>query len=161
MFGVLDMPYIEKCIKRILTEKHIEFDEFQHEAVYTSEQTASVRGYSSSAVIKSLIFRTDTGRFILVLNPGDKEVDTKTITRMENVKQMHLAKPEEVQRVAGIPIGCVAPFGLKTGLRTYLNKELLKNAYLYFNPGIPTKTITIKATDLMNILENPIQFTGE
>ena len=108
-----------------------------------------------------MIFRTDTGRFILVLNPGDKEVNTKTITRMENVKQMHLAKPEEVQRVAGIPIGCVAPFGLKTGLRTYLNKELLKNAYLYFNPGIHTKTITIKATDLMNILENPIQFTGE
>ncbi len=68
MFGVLDMPYIEKCIKRILTEKHIEFNEFQHEAVYTSEQTASVRGYSSSEVIKSLIFRTDTGRFILVLN---------------------------------------------------------------------------------------------
>jgi Ala-tRNA(Pro) deacylase len=155
------MPYIEKSIKRILSERHIEFEESQHEAVYTSEQAASVRGSSSKEGIKSLIFRTDTGRFILVLNPGNKEVDTKTIARLENVKQVYLAKPEEVLKIAGVPIGCVAPFGLKTRLSTYLNKELLKNDYLYFNPGIHTKTIVMRTTDLLNILENPIQFTED
>ena len=152
------MSYIEKSIKRILTERHIKFAEFQHEAVYTSEQAASVRGASSSEGIKSLLFRTDTGRFILVLNPGNKEVATKTIARLENVKHVYLAKPAEVLKITGVPIGCVAPFGLKTRLKTYLSKALLKNDRLYFNPGIHTKTIVIKTTDLLNILENPIQF---
>ena len=154
------MPYVEKKIKQILAEKNIEFEEFQHEAVYTSEQAARVRGLKSAkAGIKSLIFKTETGRFILVLNPGDRKVDTKKIAQMENVRQLFIAKPEEVEKVTGVPIGCVAPFGLKTKLKTYLNEELLENEYLYFNPGIHTKTVEIRAVDLLQVLENPIRFT--
>ncbi|GAG97561.1 unnamed protein product, partial [marine sediment metagenome] len=67
--------------------------------------------------------------------------------------------PEEVEKVTGVPIGCVAPFGLKTKLKTYLNEELLENEYLYFNPGIHTKTVEIRAADLLQVLENPIRFT--
>ena len=154
------MPYIEKNIKRILTEKNIEFEEFQHEAVHTSEQATRVRGLKSGReVIKSMIFKTETGKFILVLNPGDRKVDTKKIAKMENAKHLSIAKPEEVEKVTGVPIGCVAPFGLKTKLKTYLNEELLKSEYLYFNPGLHTKTVEIRAADLLQVLENPIKFT--
>lgn len=154
------MPYVEKNIKRILAEKNIEFEEFQHEAVYTSEQAARVRGLNSAkAGIKSMIFKTETGKFILVLNPGDRKVDTKKIAKMEKAKYLSIAKPEEVEKVAGVPIGCVAPFGLKTKLKTYLNEELLKSEYLYFNPGLHTKTVEIRAADLLQVLESPIRFT--
>jgi len=154
------MPYIEKNIKRILAEKNIEFEEFQHEAVYTSEQAARVRGLKSGReVIKSMIFKTETGKFILVLNHGDRKVDTKKIAKMENAKHLSIAKPEEVEKVTGVPIGCVAPFGLKTKLKTYLNEELLESEYLYFNPGSHTKTLEIRAADLLQVLENPIKFT--
>ena len=153
------MPYIEKNIKRMLTERHIEFDEFQHEAVHTAEEAASVTGSSSSEWIKSLVFRTDTGDFILILNPGDKQVDTKLIACVENVKHVSLAKPEDVLKITGVQIGCVAPFGLKTKLKTYLNAALLKNVYLYFAPGIHTKTIRIKTKDLLTVLEDPQHFT--
>lgn len=154
------MSYVEKRIKQILVEKNIEFEEFQHEAVYTSEQAARVRGLKSAkAGIKSMIFKTETGKFILVLNPGDRKVDTKEIAQMEKAKHLSIAKPEEVEKVTGVPIGCVAPFGLKTKLKTYLNEELLKSEYLYFNPGLHTKTVEIRAADLLQVLENPIRFT--
>ena len=71
-----------------------------------------------------------------------------------------MAKPEEVQKVAGVPIGCVPPFGLVTELRTYLNEESLENEYVYFNPGSHTKTIKMKALDILKALENPIRFTS-
>lgn len=154
------MSYVEKRIKQILVEKNIEFEEFEHEAVYTSEQAARVRGLKSAkAGIKSMIFKTETGRFILVLNPGDRKVDTKKIAQMEDAKHLSIANPEEVEKVTGVPIGCVAPFGLKTKLKTYLNEELLKSEYLYFNPGLHTKTVEIRAADLLQVLENPIRFT--
>ncbi len=153
------MSSIEKKIKQILAEKDIPFQEFEHEAVYTSEQAANVRGLTSAREgIKAMIFKTDTGRFILVLNPGNKKIDTKAIARMENVKNLSLAAPEKVEEIAGVSIGCVAPFGLKTELKTYLSRELLENEYLYFNPGSHTKTIKMKAADLMKVLEHPIEF---
>ncbi len=154
------MSYVEKRIKQILVEENIEFEEFQHEAVYTSEQAARIRGLKSAkAGIKSMIFKTETGKFILVLNPGDRKVDTKEIAQLEKAKHLSIAKPEEVEKVTGVPTGCVAPFGLKTKLKTYLNEELLKSEYLYFNPGIHTKTVEIRAVDLLQVLENPIRFT--
>jgi len=153
------MSLVEKRIKQILIEKNIPFEEFEHEAVYTSEQAAAVRGLGSAKEgIKSTIFGTETGKFILVLNPGDKKIDTKTIARLERVNRLFLATPEKVERIAGIPIGCVAPFGLKTKLKTYLNEALFENEYLYFNPGSHTKTIRIKAGDLLKVLDDPIKF---
>jgi prolyl-tRNA editing enzyme YbaK/EbsC (Cys-tRNA(Pro) deacylase) len=52
----------------------------------------------------------------------------------------------------------VAPLGLKTKMKTYISEELLENEFLYFNPGDHTKTIKIKASDLMQVLEDPIKF---
>jgi Ala-tRNA(Pro) deacylase len=153
------MSLVEKKIKEILNEKNIPFEEFEHEAVYTCEQAAAVRGLGTAKEgIKSLIFGTETGKFILVLNPGDRKIDTKKIARLEKVNRLFLASPEKVERLTGVPIGCVAPFGLKTRLKTYLNEELLESEYLYFNPGSHTKTIKIKASDLQKVLENPIEF---
>lgn len=151
---------VEEKIKQILTEKNIPFEEFEHEPVYTSEQAASVRGLKSAKEgIKAMLFETDAGEFILVLNPGDKKIDTKTIARMEKVKSLFLAAPEKVKKIAGVAVGCVAPFGLKTELKTYLSSELLKNEYLYFNPGSHTKTVKIRAKDLLKILKSPIEFS--
>lgn len=154
------MPYTDKKIKQILTEKNIEFDEFEHEAVHTSEQAAEVRGLGSAKQgAKAMIFKTKTGKFILVINPGDKRIDTKNIAKMENTKHLSLARPKEVENIAGVPIGCVPPFGLKMKLKTYLSEELLNNRHIYFNPGSHTKTVKIKAEDLLRLLENPIRFT--
>jgi Ala-tRNA(Pro) deacylase len=153
------MSLVEKKIKQVLTEKGIPFEEFEHEAVYTSEQAAHVRGLESAKEgIKSMIFKTNKGVFILVLNSGDKKIDSKKIARMEGVKNLNLAAPEEVERIAGVSIGCVAPFGLKTTLKTYLNEDLLDRGSLYFNPGDHKKTLKIRASDLLKILEDPVKF---
>jgi len=152
------MSFVEKRIKHILINFKIEFEEIEHEAVYTSQQAAQARGHSEGAGIKSMIFKTKEEKFILVLNPGNKDVDTKKIARMENTKSLFLAKPNEVEKVAGIPIGSVPPFGHNTKLKTYLNEELLKCEYLYFNPGSHTRTIKIKSKDLLKILGNPTSF---
>jgi len=153
------MSFVEQRIKNILTNNQIEFEETEHEAVYTSQKAAHVIGLESEeAGVKSLIFKTKEAEYILVLNPGNQKVDTKKIAQMENTKSLHFASPGDVVEITGIPIGCVPPFGHRTKLKTYLNEELLTYEYIYFNPGSHTKTIKIKSKDLLKVLENPIKF---
>ena len=153
------MSFVEQRIKNILTKKQIEFEETEHEAVYTSQKAAHVIGLESEeAGVKSLIFKTNKAEYILVLNPGNQKVDTKKIAQMKDTKSLHFASPEDVVEITGIPIGCVPPFGHRTKLKTYLNEELLICEYIYFNPGSHTKTIKIKSKDLLKVLENPIKF---
>jgi Cys-tRNA(Pro) deacylase len=153
------MSFVEQKIKQILSSNQIEFEETEHEAVYTSHKAAQVIGLEAEeAGVKSLILKTKEGAFILVLNPGNKKVDTKKIAQMEDTKSVYFASPEEVLKVTGIPIGSIPPFGHKTKLKTYLNEELLDCDYLYFNPGSHTKTIKMPSKDLLRVLENPIRF---
>ena len=153
------MSFVEQKIKQILTSNQIEFEETEHEAVYTSHKAAQVIGLEAEeAGVKSLILKTKEGAFILILNPGNKKVDTKKISQMEDTKSIYFASPEEVIKVTGIPIGSIPPFGHKTKLKTYLNEELLDCEYLYFNPGSHTKTIKMPSKDLLRVLENPIRF---
>ncbi len=153
------MSFVEQRIKNILADSQIEFEETEHEAVYTSQKAAHVIGLESEeAGVKSLIFKSKKAEYILVLNPGNQKVDTKKIAQMENTKSLHFASPEDVLEITGIPIGCVPPFGHRTKLKTYLNEELLTCEYIYFNPGSHTKTIKMKSKDLLKVLENPIKF---
>jgi len=153
------MSFVEKKIKQILNSNKVEFEETEHEAVYTSHKAAQVIGLEAEeAGVKSLILKTKEGAFILVLNPGNKKVDTKKIAELEGTKSIYFASPEEVIKVTGIPIGSIPPFGHKTKLKTYLNEELLDCEYLYFNPGSHTKTIKMPSKDLPIVLENPIRF---
>ena len=51
------MSFVEQRIKSILTNNQIEFEETEHEAVYTSQKAARVIGLESEeAGVKSLIF---------------------------------------------------------------------------------------------------------
>ena len=153
------MSFVEKKIKQILSSNQIEFEETEHEAVYTSQKAAQAIGLEAEeAGVQSLILKTKEGAFILVLNPGNKKVDTKKIAELEDTKSVYFASPEEVIKATGIPIGSIPPFGHKTKLKTYFNEELLDCEYLYFNPGSHTKTIKMPSKDLLRVLENPIRF---
>ncbi len=143
----------EKRIEKILKERNIKYDIFEHDPVYTCEQHVKVMHLSSEAGVKSLIFKTQEGRFILVLSLGNKKVDEKKISRIENTKSIKLAEPKEVLKIAGCPVGCVPPFGYIKRIKTYLDKDLLSSEYIYFNPGSHFKTLKIKSSDLLKIVK--------
>ena len=71
-------------------------------------------------------------------------------------KSIQLAKPKDVERIVGCPIGCVPPFGHKKEIKTYVDKELLGFDYLYFNPGNHSKTFRIHSKDLLKLIKEPI-----
>ncbi|MDX9820124.1 MAG: YbaK/EbsC family protein, partial [Desulfococcus multivorans] len=61
---------------------------------------------------------------------------------------------EEVAEKVGCEVGCVPPFGQMTALPIYMDAELTKKDYVYFNPGVHDKSFKIKAWDLKKV-SNP------
>ena len=148
---------IEKRIQDHLKDNEIEYEEFVHEPVYTCETAKKVVKFApNSTGVKNLLLETTERKFILVLCPGEKKIKTSKIAKLEGTKEVRLAKPEDVERLVGCPIGCVPPFGHNKEIKTYLDKELLEYDFLYFNPGNHSKTIKIQAKDLFKLIEKPI-----
>lgn len=139
-----------EAIVHLLEDAHIQYDQLEHEPVYTSEQAAAVRGLSLRQGAKSLLFKTKHG-FVLVVVLGDRRVDSKKLKKYLGVSDVRFADPEEVKEQMGCEIGSCYPLGVIAGLRTIVDRSLGANDVISFNPGRHTVSIKMRYADYRSI----------
>ena len=144
-------------IEYLLKENGFEHEIMEHEPVFTSDAAAKVRGVELRTGVKALVLKTPDKRFIMALCPGDKRADLKSIAKLEGVKKVSLASPEEVLEKTGCKVGSVPPFGHRRKLPTYMDKDVLLNEWVNFNIGLHTKSAKMKSSDLNRLVE-PVLF---
>ena len=143
----MEKPY--EAILRLLDEAHIQYEKFEHDPVFTSEEAAAIRGVSMSQAAKALLFKTKEGNFVLMVLPGDKRADSRKLKEYLGTKSIRFATPEEVEEQMGCKIGSCYPLGIIAGLRTLVDKSLSQNKEIFFNPGRHDISIKMKYTDFL------------
>jgi Ala-tRNA(Pro) deacylase len=134
----------------VLKANSVDFEELDHEPVYTSEDAAKVRGLTMESGAKSLLLKTND-KFLLVVIAGNKKLDSKKLKRTLNVKKIRFANSDEVENKMGCKVGACYPFGGIAHLDTYLDNSLLNQFKISFNPGVHHKSIKIKLNDYLRI----------
>lgn len=142
---------LEENILSLLAENKISYEAFEHEPVYTNPKMAEALHVNESDTVKSLVLKTKEGKLIVMVLPGDQKLDWKKAATRANTKKVAFAKEEEVKDAVGCEVGCVPPFGHLTPLPVYMDAELLKKDFVYFNPGVHHKSFKIKAWDLKKL----------
>ena len=142
---------LEEKIINMLKENKIPYEIFEHEPVYTNPAMAEALGVSESETVKSLVLMTKEKEMVVLVLPGNKRVDWKKAASGVGTKKVSFAKPEQVSEKVGCEVGCVPPFGQMTSLPIYMDTELTKKDYVYFNPGVHDKSFKIKAWDLKKL----------
>jgi Ala-tRNA(Pro) deacylase len=142
-----------KRIEHLLKEHGFDHEIMKHEPVFTSDAAARVRGVELKTGVKALVLKTPESKFIIGLCPGDKRIDLKRIASLVGVKKVSLASPEEVLKITNCEVGSVPPFGHPRKLRTYMDKDVLKNEWVNFNIGLHTKSAKMRSSDLNRLVE--------
>lgn len=145
---------LEEKIVGILKDARIPYEIFEHEPVYTNPAMALALNVSEAETVKSLVVVTKEKEMVVLVLPGDKKVDWKKAAAGIGTRKVSFAKPEAVAEKVGCEVGCVPPFGQLTDLPIYMDAELTKKDYVYFNPGVHDKSFKIKAWDLKKV-SNP------
>lgn len=142
------------AIKSLLDSKKADYELFEHEPVYTSEQAARVRDEPLRSGVKSLVFKARE-EFVLVLVPGDKKVDVGKLRAVTNKNDIRMATPEEVLKVCSCEVGSVHPFGnlMGPGLKIYMDRSILQNSRVNFNVGLHTMTVRMSPQNLKEIIK--------
>jgi Ala-tRNA(Pro) deacylase len=141
------MP-VEAKIVEILKKSKIAYEVVEHEPVYTNPAMAEALGVSEAETVKSLVLLTKEKQMVVLVLPGDKKVEWKKAAAGIGTKKVSFAKPEDVLEKVGCEVGCVPPFGQLTDLPIFMDPDLPKKAFVYFNPGRHDKSFKIKAWDL-------------
>jgi len=146
-----------KLLKEFLLRNGIRFEVSEHEAVYTSEEAARVRGVELKTGVKALVLKSERAGFVVGLVAADRKVDLKKLARIVGVKKLQLASAEEVLKLTGCEVGSVHPFGSLFGFPTYLDRSVLENDLVNFNAGLHTVSVQMRAEDLVKAIKPVVE----
>lgn len=148
------MATVFERIEIKLKEADVPYGVLRHEAVFTSEQAAAVRGTPLSSGAKALIVRAGE-RFLLLVLPADRKLDSRKARETLGVKSLRFATVDEVLELTGLKPGSIPPFGSLFGLPTYCDPALAENPSINFNAGDHTISVSMTYPDYLRA-ENPV-----
>src|SRR5256885_3745289 len=88
-------------IGSLLRERGVPFTVLRHDPVFTSEQSAAVRGTPLSSGAKALVLKAGE-QFLMAVLPADRKLDSKKARAGLGVKSLRFAGCAEVGRITGL-----------------------------------------------------------
>ena len=103
-------------------------------------------------MIKTLVLQDETGGLHLMLMHGDREVSTKALARVLDVKRLEPAPAAAAQRATGYQFGGTSPFGTRQALPTYVERSVLALPRIYINGGARGLLVSLAPEALTAVL---------
>jgi Cys-tRNA(Pro) deacylase len=95
------------------------------EGTKTAQDAANAIGVAVGQIVKSLVFAVD-GEIVMAYVSGANQLDEKKLAAAAGGSKCSRVDADAVREATGFPIGGVAPFGLATQLRIFVDPDLLQ-----------------------------------
>ncbi len=146
-------PQPETPVTRYLTQQSIPFRLFRHPGpIHSLEQAAAERGQSPDQVVRSIVFRTGTNQFVMVLIPGPRQVSWPTLRQFLGQSRLTMASEEEVLAATRYKTGAVSPFGLPAPMRILVDESITNQSEISIGSGERGLTVIMKTEDMLRAL---------
>lgn len=147
-----------KDIYKILKDLEIDYQKYDHPAVFTAEDASKHYVGMDAGECKNLFLRNQKGDVhFLVIVESTKRIDLKRLGELLDVKKLSFASAERMMKYLGVMPGSVSPFGLINDLEktvtVIIDNDLLKYEKLAFHPNINTATLVIATEDFRRYLD--------
>jgi len=132
---------------------NVQYNIYEHGAVYTSEEASHVRGVELKTGVKAMLLREkDGGKFLLADVAADRKLDFRKLEEIAKARHIRFATRDEVISATGCEPGSVHPIGHLFGIETFLDNSVLDNEFVNFNIGMLTRSVKINSRDLLKVL---------
>ena len=142
---------------QILADHHIEYERYDHPAVYTVEDVKRLVPSLPAAKTKNLFLRDHKGRrHFLVIVPADKRVDIKALHRAIGSSRLSFGSARRLKEFLGVDPGSVTIFALINDpdhqVELIMDESLWEQETFQFHPLVNTATLVISRPDLERFL---------
>jgi Cys-tRNA(Pro) deacylase len=140
---------------RVLRAAGVDFTHHPYEYEERGGTAVSARelGVDEHCVVKTLVMEDDTGRPLLVLMHGDREVSTRNLARAIGCRSVRPCAPAVADRHSGYQVGGTSPFGTRRAMPVYMERSILALARIYVNAGRRGYLVGLAPTDAARILQ--------
>jgi Ala-tRNA(Pro) deacylase len=146
-----------KALFTRLQELGIPTTTVEHPAMFTVEQSVSIRESIPGAHTKNLFVTDKDGHKVLVVAKDDTRVDLKALAKRLSVGRFSFGKSDMLEAVLGVPVGSVTPFALinppAAGVIVVVDAALMDFTEVNCHPLVNTATTRLKTQDLIRFIE--------
>lgn len=143
----------------VLKQNGIEFELFEHPAIFNMEEAAEINLPWPKDEAKNLFVRDDKKRnYYLITVKGDKRVDLKQFRKEHGTRALSFASAEDLEAKLKLAPGAVTPLGLlnddSCSVILYLDEDFQSGSQrIGVHPNDNTATVRLKTDDLIRLLE--------
>lgn len=142
----------EAALYDLLRAQGIAVQTVEHEAVFTVEQSASIKTSLPGGHTKNLFLTNKDGEFVLVCAWAQSEIKINRLHRALGMKRFSFGKADALQDLLGVLPGSVTLFSVlndtKGKVRLVLDKALFNHKTVWFHPLRNTASTAISAEDI-------------
>jgi Cys-tRNA(Pro)/Cys-tRNA(Cys) deacylase len=138
---------------RALDQRHISYTPFYYpDTIHSAQEVAALLGAPPGQVFKTLVALTSDGRQLLIMVPGDRELDPRLTARGVGAKSVRMALQRDAERLTGLKVGGISPLAL-LGRRfeVYLDAPGAALEELYLNGGQRGVNVRLRVADLLAV----------
>ncbi len=132
----MDVPQGVQQVLSLLDGHHMPYQlrSFEQPAHHASE-AADLLSCPLSAIVKSLVFqKVSIGSILLVLVSGKHRVDMDVLRALVG-ETVRPARPEDVIKMTGYPVGAVPPFGMTGEFPVFIDEDLMDHDVVWGSAG--------------------------
>jgi len=118
-----------------------------------AEQAAELIGVPAGQVYKTIVaIRTDPGKPILAVVPGDRELNLKMAAKAVGEKKLKVATHQQAEELTGLQTGGISPLALiNKGFQILIDRSALSHENIFISGGQRGINLSIDPKDLIKL----------
>lgn len=136
---------------RALDQRKIPYASFTFDdSIHSADGVAAVLGVPAEQVFKTLVVMRDKGKPLLVIVPGDREVDLKQLAAGAAEKRVRMASKKEAESLTGLLTGGISALALlNKGFNVFLHSSAQQWDEIYMSAGQRGVDLRLRVADFV------------
>lgn len=149
---------ISSPVTELLANNAIPFDVIEiplsedKKPIRNLEELLSGQGRDPNSVVRSLLFKTGSGKFCLLAVAGGGRADWAALRKQLGEKKLRMAEFNEVSEATGYVVGAVPPIALPETVTVLADNSAFQFEQVIIGSGVLGYALAVSAKDLQKIM---------
>jgi Cys-tRNA(Pro) deacylase len=121
------------------------------------EELLAAKGLDPKSVVRSVVFRAESGKFCLLAVAGGGRADWAVLREHLGERKLRMAEYEEVPEATGYVVGAVPPIALPDAIRVLVDDSVKNYDTVVIGSGVLGYALALKGADLLKLFGNAEQ----
>jgi len=149
---------IESPVTALLEKNEIAFDEIviplseDKKPIRNLEELLSSQDRDPLSVVRSLVFKTPSDKFVLLAVAGGGKADWATLRKHLGERKLRMAEYDEVPEATNYVVGAVPPIALPDEITVIVDSSIEHFDTVIIGSGVLGYALSLRRTDLISLL---------